>query len=60
MSRDLGSGPHRAFGSALPPRYRDKLETPPLITERPRKLQSSPPCEQCGERIFYCDCEEPE
>lgn len=49
--------PLRQFGSAL---THDRIISPPLITERPRKLQGAAPCEQCGEREFYCDCEEPE
>jgi hypothetical protein len=58
-SIDLGSGPHKAWGAALSPRYRGTLETPPLITERTRKLGGQP-CPQCGERTWHCDCEEPE
>jgi hypothetical protein len=58
LARDLGNGPRRAFGSALAPSINRRIEVPERITERPRRLNSDPGCDICGERIFYCDCEE--
>ncbi len=63
-SRDLGDGPHRAWGSALTGRDGiDPLATPPLITEFPRRMTRKefrgPPCPVCGEDgPHFCGCEE--
>lgn len=59
LSRDLGNGPHKPFGSALPADVEKRLEPPSLITVRPYKLRGSPPCPECGNRGPYqCECEE--
>jgi hypothetical protein len=58
LARDLGDGPHRPFGSALKGLHgNDALATPPLIG-RTVKPQAAGPCKLCGERRFFCDCEE--
>lgn len=56
LARDLGNGPHRAFGSALDARTDQRIETPELITERLIRPRSMGPCKLCGERRFICDC----
>lgn len=57
LARDLGNGPRRAFGSALPRRHSDDpLRTPALSTVRairPRAINKGR-CLVCGDRFFGC------
>lgn len=56
IARDLGTGPHKPFGSALPPHAGGKAPPIPRVgrTVKPRSLG---PCKVCGERRFFCECE---
>lgn len=57
-ARDLGDGPHRPFGSALQGVHgNDPLKAPELIG-RTVKPRSAGPCGVCGERRFFCDCDD--
>lgn len=48
----------RQFGAALDARTDGRIPHVPLITERPRRLRSSPPCQACGNSgPFFCECE---
>lgn len=50
-ARDLGTGPHKPFGSAL----RRGVSVSP-ITERPVRLQAinNGRCPECGSRFYGC------
>lgn len=37
---------------------RDPIKVPPPITVRPIKPSFVGPCKVCGERRFFCDCED--
>lgn len=57
LARDLGDGPHRPFGSALKGLHgNDPLAAPPRIgrTVKPRAAGA---CKVCGERRFFCGCD---
>jgi hypothetical protein len=59
LARDLGNGPHRPFGSAL----RGEKSNAGMVERCPRigrtvKPQAAGPCKVCGERRFFCECED--
>jgi hypothetical protein len=57
LARDLGDGPHKAFGSALGGKHAGQVERLPRIG-RTRRLMSEPPCQSCGNKSAWrCDCE---
>ena len=49
--------PARPFGSALGGEYAGKFEPLPRIG-RTVKPRAAGPCQVCGERRFFCDCED--
>jgi hypothetical protein len=57
LARDLGNGPHRPFGSALRGDNAGLVERFPRIG-RTIKPQSAGPCGVCGERRWFCECED--
>lgn len=56
LARDLGDGPHRPFGSALRGAG-GHVERCPVIG-RTIKPQAAGPCKVCGERRWFCECED--
>lgn len=54
LARDLGTGPRRPFGSALKPNRGEPIQ----LIGRTVKPRSVGPCRVCGERNFFCDCED--
>lgn len=56
-SCDLGNGPHHAFGSALGGKHGANPLAPPPLIGRTVKPRAAGPCSVCGERRFFCDCD---
>lgn len=58
LARDLGDGPHRPFGSALiDNKYAGTVERCPRIGRTVKPLAAGA-CKVCGERRFFCECED--
>jgi len=57
LARDIGDGPHKPFGSALPAKVDGRIAELSRLVERPIRPRSLGPCPECGDRFFGCDCE---